>query len=80
MVGMPPNAARRITDDAEVVLLIDEGFQFFDLRAIYVRGHVQLCDVAASADDDRVWARLQPTRILAWDYASIREVEVDDES
>jgi hypothetical protein len=77
-IGIPPSVARRIADDAEVVLLIDEGVQFFDLRAIYLRGHVHPRDVAASGDDDdSVWVRLHPTRIVAWDYARIREVDGD---
>ena len=41
LVGMPSSAASHPTAHEEVVLLVDDGVQFFDLRAIYVRGHVR---------------------------------------
>jgi hypothetical protein len=78
LVGMPSTAASHPTVDKEVVLLVDDGVQFFDLRATYVRGHVQPLDGMEGLAGDFFWFALQPTRTVAWDYASIREV--DDES
>ena len=78
LVGMPSSAASHPTVDEEVVLLIDDGVQFFDLRAIYVRGHVQSLGAVEGLAGDFFWFAVQPTRTVAWDYARMREV--DDES
>ena len=78
LVGMPLGAANHLAAHQEVVLLIDDGVQFFDLRAIYVRGHVQPLGGVEGLADDSVWFAVQPTRSVAWDYARMREV--DDES
>jgi hypothetical protein len=78
LVGMPSSAANHLTAHQEVVLLIDDGVQFFDLRAIYVRGHVQPLGGVEGLADDFLWFAVQPTRSVAWDYARMREV--DDES
>jgi hypothetical protein len=78
LVGMPSNAASHLTADQEVVLLVDDGLQFFDLRAIYVRGHVQPPSEVENLADDFFWFEVEPTRTVAWDYGRIREV--DDES
>jgi hypothetical protein len=77
-VGMPSGAANHLTAHQEVVLLIDDGVQFFDLRAIYVRGHVHPLGGVEGLADDSFWFAVQPTRSVAWDYARMREV--DDES
>jgi hypothetical protein len=78
LVGMPSSAASHLTHHQEVVLLIDDGVQFFDLRAIYVRGHVHPLGAVESLAGDLCWFEVQPTRNVAWDYARLREV--DDES
>jgi hypothetical protein len=78
LVGMPSSAASHPTVDEEVVLLIDDGVQFFDLRAIYVRAHVQPLGGVEGLAGDLFWFALQPARTVAWDYARMREV--DDES
>ena len=78
LVGVPSSAASHPTVDEEVVLVVDDGLQFFDLRAIYVRGHVQLLDEMEGLAGEMFWFAVQPTRAVAWDYAHIREV--DDES
>jgi hypothetical protein len=78
LVGMPSSAASHLTVHEEVVLLVDDGCQFFDLRAIYVRGHVQPLVGVEGLAGDLFWFEVQPTATVAWDYARIREV--DDES
>jgi hypothetical protein len=78
LVGMPSSAASHLTVDEELVLLVDDGVQFFDLRAIYVRGHVQPLSGMEGLRGDFFWFEVQPTRTVAWDYARIREV--DDET
>ena len=74
LVGMPSSAASHPTADDEVVLVVDDGVQFFDLRAIYVRGHVQPLGEVERLAGDHFWFELEPTRSVAWDYARIREV------
>lgn len=78
LVGMPSSTASHLTVHQEVVLLVDDGVQFFDLRAIYVRGHVQPPSEVENLADDFFWFEVEPTRTVAWDYARIRDV--DDES
>jgi hypothetical protein len=78
LVGMPSSAASYLAVDEEVVLLVDDGVLFFDLRAIYVRGHVQPLGEVAGLAGDFFWFEVQPTRTVAWDYARMRKV--DDES
>jgi hypothetical protein len=78
LIGMPSSAASHLAVDEEVVLVVDDGVQFFDLRAIYVRGHVQPLGGMDGLAGDFFWFAVQPTRTVAWDYARIREV--DDES
>jgi hypothetical protein len=78
LVGMPSSAATHPAVHEEVVLLVDDGVHFFDLRAIYVRGHVQPLGGVEGLAGDFFWFAVQPTREVAWDYGRIREV--NDES
>jgi hypothetical protein len=59
----------------EVVLLVDEGVYYFDLRAIYIRGQVRSVEMPIDALVDRKWFEVVPTKIVAWDYGMLREVE-----
>jgi hypothetical protein len=74
LVGMPSNGSPPAVGE-EVVLLIDEGTQFFDLRAVYVRGRVEPVDAAGSLSEDLSWFAVGPTRVVAWDYGRMREVD-----
>jgi hypothetical protein len=78
LVGIPSSVTSRPADSVEVVLLVDNGVQFFDLRAVYVRGHAEPPALAEGSADGFWWFEVQPTRVVAWDYARIREV--DDET
>jgi hypothetical protein len=78
LIGMPSTAASHVTAGEELVLVVDDGVQFFDLRAIYVRGRVKPLPEIESPPSDVIWFEVEPTRTVAWDYARIREV--DDES
>jgi nitroimidazol reductase NimA-like FMN-containing flavoprotein (pyridoxamine 5'-phosphate oxidase superfamily) len=78
LVGLPATAD--LQTDQEVVLLIDEGVHFFDLRAIYIRGRVKPTAAPDGARVDRAWFELIPTKTVAWDYGTLHEVrEVGDE-
>ena len=55
----------------EVVLLIDDGPYWFELRGISLRG---VATRAADTDaDGLVWYDLGSGRVLAWDYGAVRE-------
>lgn len=75
LVGIPSSAANSPTADDEAVLLIDAGSQFFDLRAVYVRGHVRTLETAEHCTRGFLWFVLEPTRAVAWDYGRMREVD-----
>jgi hypothetical protein len=75
LAGIPANAARRPGAGQEVVLLIDEGVHFFDLRALYIRGQAQPAAAPPGAPAGRVWLEVVPRKTVAWDYGALREVE-----
>ena len=72
LIGLPATTSLQV--DQEVVLLIDEGMQFFDLRAIYIRGRVKPVDAPASAPASRAWFEVIPLKSVAWDYGTLHEV------
>jgi hypothetical protein len=72
-VGLTPQAGQRPSPGQEVVLLVDEGVHWFDLRAIYIRGQVQCAAAPAGAEAGRDWFELIPQKARAWDYGSLRE-------
>lgn len=62
-------------ENREVVLVIDDGPYWFELRAISVRGLARRIDQAEPGERDALaWYAIQTRRILAWDYGAIREV------
>ena len=82
LAGIPASTARRPGAGQEVVLLIDDGVRFFDLRALYIRGQAQPATAPRDAPAGRVWFEVIPTKTVAWDYGSLREMNatgaVDD--
>jgi hypothetical protein len=73
-VGIPATANLRPAIDQEVVLLVDEGIYFFDLRAIYIRGRVKPAAAPRGAPAGRAWFEVIPFKTVAWDYGTLREV------
>jgi len=57
-------AAAPALDDREVVLLLDDGDWWFELRGVSVRG-------VARRDGDG-WYTVEPRGVLAWSYGSLR--------
>jgi hypothetical protein len=55
----------------EVVLVIDDGPYWFQLRGLSVRGVAER--VALADADGLAWYAIKPGRLLAWDYGTIRE-------
>ncbi len=56
-----------------VKLLIDDGFWYFDLRGLWVRGRLKSTGALAGADSDFAWFELTPEKVAAWHYGSMRE-------
>jgi len=75
LVGIPQRVERQPDSGKEVVLLVDEGIYFFDLRAIYIRGQVQPIETPTDAPSGYTWFELLPLKIVAWDYGTLHEVE-----
>jgi hypothetical protein len=58
----------------EVVLMIDDGMYWFELRGISVRGVARHVDAPEPGAARRLtWYAIDPRRVLAWDYGAIRE-------
>ncbi len=69
LVGFAQDAAVP-AGSSEVVLVVDDGTLFFELRAVYVRG------VASPAEpeegSDLRWRVLEPQRVSSWNYGRMR--------
>ncbi len=74
LAGIRRSASYLPSPGEEAVLLVDEGVYYFDLRAIYIRGRVQLSEAPAGATEDRAWYEIEAVKTIAWDYGSMREV------
>jgi hypothetical protein len=66
--GMAPDLA-----GAEVVLVIDDGPYWFELRGLSIRGVATRVAPPAGETARLVWHAITPRRVLAWDYGAIRE-------
>jgi hypothetical protein len=61
-------------ENQEVVLLIDDGQYWFELRGVSVRGVAKGVDPPGHGKAESVtWYAIEPRRVLAWDYGKIRE-------
>lgn len=76
LVGFPGNGPQP-GPGQEVVILIDEGIHFFDLRVIYIRGYAQPVSAPRNVWASCIWFEVIPLKTTAWDYGALREV--DDE-
>jgi hypothetical protein len=74
LVGVPDDAARGLPAHAEVVLVIDDGAYWFQLRGITLRGTVTPTAAPTGAPPGLAWFELVPRKTLAWDYGAVREV------
>lgn len=69
LADQAPNLDRR-----EVVLAIDDGPYWFELRGVSVRGTARRVEPPRGGGDEHlVWYAITARRILAWDYGAIRE-------
>ncbi len=77
-VGIPADARPQPGSSHEVVLLVDEGVHFFDLRAVYIRGQIQPADPPGNVPPGSHWFEVFPTKTVAWDYGELREISDAD--
>jgi hypothetical protein len=57
--------------DREIVLVVDDGPYWFQLRGVSLRGRAV---AAPTGDADGLaWYELAPRRVIAWDYGTVRE-------
>jgi len=73
LFGLLPGTAPDL-EAREVVLVIDDGPYWFELRGISVRGTAARVEPSRDRGAERlVWYAIAARRVLAWDYAAIRE-------
>ncbi len=77
LVSIPGEAEHQPFPGQEVVLLVDEGIYYFDLRVIYIRGQVRAIEAPSDAPAGRKWFEVVPIKTVAWDYGTLREVRDD---
>jgi hypothetical protein len=59
----------------EVVLVVDDGPYWFQLRGVSVRGTASRTEAPSGREGPGLaWYGVDARRVLAWDYGSIREV------
>ncbi len=73
LVGSPEYVDQRPGSSQEVVLLVDEGVHFFELRAIYIRGRLQPAASPRDTPTGHTWFELIPLKKVAWDYGLLHE-------
>jgi hypothetical protein len=78
LAGIPGDAGRLPGSGQEVVLLVDDGIYYFDLRAVYIRGQAKPAEAPMGAPAGCTWLEVVPIKTVAWDYGMLREVR--DES
>jgi hypothetical protein len=74
LVCISGEGSQRPVSGQEAVLLVDEGIHYFELRAIYIRGHMQPAEVVPAQQAGQWWFELNPLKIVAWDYGTLHEV------
>jgi hypothetical protein len=57
-----------------VVLVLDAGRAWFELRAVTWRGHAHApVGNPPEPDDELAWLVFEPSGVIAWDYGQLRE-------
>jgi deazaflavin-dependent oxidoreductase (nitroreductase family) len=74
LAGIPEQTELQPDSGEEVVLLLDEGIHFFDLRALYIRGRLEPAETPRDAPSGHTWGEVVPLKTVAWDYGMLREV------
>jgi hypothetical protein len=75
LIGIDPGAV--VPDPShEVVLVVDDGVLFFELRAVYVRGVV--VPALSIPQGPLRWMEVEPSRVSSWNYGRMRWKRNDD--
>ncbi|HVP28820.1 MAG TPA: hypothetical protein VMW35_06620 [Myxococcota bacterium] len=70
-IGIAPEYAPPPSCRDRVVLVVDDGRWWFELRAVTWRGRIAGDTPPFAAADDRLWLRLAPIGVVAWDYGTL---------
>jgi hypothetical protein len=75
-IGTPGAGAMQVRPHARVTLVIDEGWYWFELRAIRIRGTAMPAARPPEGGSPNLeWFQIAPARITAWDYGTLHEEE-----
>lgn len=79
-VGLAPEiVARGVGAGATVTLLLDDGWYWYDLQSLRLRGVLRAAEaVGGGATAATTWFEVMPRVLIAWDYGTLREVGDDD--
>lgn len=55
------------------VLLLDDGRYWFELRAVTMRGRLEVSRPPPGGEPKLVWFEFTPERTVAWDYGTLHE-------
>jgi hypothetical protein len=74
-IGLSVDALPATGFPDRVVLVVDEGAYWFDLRAAVWRGTVTERTVGpvSAGDDSLVWFHFEPLHFAGWDYGRLHE-------
>jgi len=73
LIGVASEATVAI-EGREVLLVIDDGAYWFELRGVSVRGVATRIDAPDGDRGGHAWYAIAPRRVLGWDYGAIRRV------
>jgi hypothetical protein len=70
VIGVPPGA---VESGSRVAVAVDEGWFWWELRAVLARGELMPSEPPAGAGPHLAWFELASDRLTAWDYGCLRE-------
>jgi hypothetical protein len=75
VIGAPPDAG--LSAGHQIMLLVDEGWYYFELRGVRLRGRVADATAPPGASATLRWFELLPEKAIAWDYGTMRQRDGD---
>jgi hypothetical protein len=70
-IGVPADAG--LTAGRQAMLVIDEGWYYFELRGVRLRGLLADTAPPPGASTALRWLELRPEKTIAWDYGTMRQ-------
>src|SRR5512143_4054460 len=71
-IGLAADGAQRLLASRRVTLVVDDGWYWFELRAVCVQGVVEPASTPpAGLAASLRWLEVMPRRVSAWDYATL---------